>query len=84
MKPDELERLRDDAGARQELSEQLVELQTQLAFQEDTLQALDAVVTRQQQQLDRLSELTGHLQRQFADLLGELEQQSPQQRPPHY
>ena len=61
-----------------------MELQTQLAFQEDTLHALDAVVTRQQQQLDRLGELVERLQRQHAELQGELAQQGPDQRPPHY
>jgi len=34
--------------------EQLIELQTQLAFQEDLLQALNEVVTRQQSQIDAL------------------------------
>lgn len=70
-----------DAG---ELREQLVELQTQLAFQEDTLQALDAVVTRQQQQLDRLGELVERLQRQFTDLSGEFAEQRAEPPPPHY
>lgn len=72
------------SGIEDDLREQLVELQTQLAFQEDALQALDAVVTRQQQQLDRLGELVERLQRQHTELQGELAQQSPDQRPPHY
>ena len=36
------------------IDEQLVELQTRLAFQEDTIARLNDVVTRQQQQIDRL------------------------------
>lgn len=72
------------SGIEDDLREQLVELQTQLAFQEDALQALDAVVTRQQQQLDRLGELVERLQRQHAELQGEIAQHGPDQRPPHY
>ena len=37
-----------------QLAEQLIELQTQLAFQEDTIQALNDVVAQQQQQIDSL------------------------------
>ena len=33
---------------------QLIELQSQLAFQEDTIQALNDVVAQQQQQIDSL------------------------------
>ena len=35
----------------EQLKEQLFDLQSQLAFQEDTLQALNDIVTRQQQQI---------------------------------
>ena len=37
-----------------QLEDQLIELQSQLAFQEDTIQALNDVVAQQQQQLDGL------------------------------
>jgi len=68
----------------QELHEQMVEMQTQLSFQEDTLRALDAAVTHQQQQLDRLAQLSGRLERQFRELLGRLDDRPEQQKPPHY
>ena len=67
-----------------ELREQMVELQTQLAFQEDTLRALDDVVTGQQRRLDRLSQLSERLERQFAELLNRMDEDSGDQRPPHY
>jgi SlyX protein len=68
----------------QELNAQLVELQTQLAFQEDTLQALDDVVTRQQQSIDRLLQLQQRLERQLSEQVGTAESAPADQRPPHY
>ena len=37
-----------------QFEEQLIELQSQLAFQEDTIQVLNDVVAQQQQQIDSL------------------------------
>jgi SlyX protein len=67
-----------------ELNTQLVELQTQLAFQEDTLQALDDVITRQQQSIDRLTQWQQRFERQLAELAGTAESAPADQRPPHY
>jgi len=68
----------------QELREQMVELQTQLAFQEDVLQALDAALASQQQQLDRFALLNARLERQFRELLERLDDQPDDRPPPHY
>ena len=68
----------------QELREQMIELQTQLAFQEDVLQTLDAALTSQQQQLDRLGQLNMRLERQFRELLERLDDQPDDRPPPHY
>jgi SlyX protein len=73
-----------DAQQWRELNAQLVELQTQLAFQEDTLQALDDVVTRQQHSIDRLLQLQQRFERQLAELGGTGEGAPADQRPPHY
>jgi SlyX protein len=67
-----------------EINAQLVELQTQLAFQEDVIQALDNVVTSQQQSLDRLTQSQQRLERQLAELSGTAEAAPSDQRPPHY
>jgi SlyX protein len=67
-----------------ELNTQLVELQTQLAFQEDALQALDDVVTRQQQSIDRLLQLHERLEQQLTELAGTAEPAAADERPPHY
>ncbi len=67
-----------------ELRVQLFDLQGQLAFQEDTLQALDAVVTRQQRQIDTLERQLQSWRELVEDLQGTLESQSEQAPPPHY
>ena len=67
-----------------ELNAQLVELQTQLTFQEDVLQALDTVVTRQQQSIDRLLQLQQRFERQLVELAGTGEPAPEDERPPHY
>jgi SlyX protein len=69
--------------------EQLVDLQTRFAFQEDNLQALNDIVTRQQNQIDELErELQLHREK-----LSELMQAAADrgsdsapadERPPHY
>ena len=68
-----------------QLEDQLIELQSQLAFQEDTIQALNDVVAQQQQQLDGLrarSDLfSSQLERAMTALEGSDVIDVP---PPHY
>ena len=67
------------------MNQRIEELETQLAFQEDTLQALNEIVTRQQSQIDTLS-------RDVQVLLAQLQQLSDSMQlpdgeeapPPHY
>ncbi len=69
----------------QQLQQQLVELQTQLAFQEDLMQALDRVVIAQQQRLEQLEQSNGRLEKQLVDLFSSLDSQAaPELPPPHY
>jgi SlyX protein len=67
------------------MNERLVELEVRVAFQEQTLQELNEVVTRQQQQIDRLAQEFETLKVQFAILAPSLvipkEEETP---PPHY
>lgn len=67
-----------------ELREQVFELQTQLAFQEDSIRALDAVITRQQQQLDRLELRNQRLERQLEEQAVQREDLADEPPPPHY
>jgi SlyX protein len=63
----------------------LVELEVRVAFQEQTLQELNEVVTRQQQQIDRLAQEFETLKVQLAIVAPSLvipkEEETP---PPHY
>jgi SlyX protein len=67
-----------------ELRAQMIELQTQLAFQEDTLQALDRIVTAQQQQMDKLLGINSRLEQQVSELSSWVEEQREDERPPHF
>lgn len=68
----------------QQLQKQLIELQTQLAFQEDVVHALDNVVVAQQQRLDQLEQSNARLEKQLGDMLSWLDAQAPSELPPHY
>lgn len=70
----------DDA----DLESQLIELQTQLAFQEDTLAALDKVVTSQQRQIDQLMLLCERLARQIEEAAAKAADAVAPETPPHY
>ena len=68
-----------------DLETRAVELETRLAFQEHTLQALNDVVTRQQQQIEALirdiQALKDRLRATTPSPVGPLEDEKP---PPHY
>ncbi len=67
-------------------ADRLIELETKLAFQEDTLQILNEVVTRQQQQIERLEAQLALLIDRFRQLsdppTGNLK--PADEKPPHY
>lgn len=73
----------------EQLQEQLYELQSQFAFQEDMLSELNSVVVRQQTQLEALErELLLHRER-LLHILENLPEKaqgntSVDERPPHY
>lgn len=68
----------------QQLQQQLVELQTQLAFQEDMLGALDRAVIVQQQRLEQLEQSNERLEKQLADLSTGFDAPAATELPPHY
>ena len=68
----------------EDLRNQVYELQSQLAFQEDTIHALNAIVTQQQQQIERLNEMLTQLKSQVEAANDSRPGQVIDEKPPHY
>ena len=65
--------------------DRLVDIETKLAFQEDTLQALNQVLCRQQKQMDRLERMMSALLGRIQDLAAAKERlKVSEEKPPHY
>ena len=61
------------------------ELEIKLAYQEDMLKALDDVVCRQQDSIDRLEQTCRYLMQRLQDAAeSPLAEVPEQERPPHY
>ncbi len=67
-----------------QLKQQLFDLQSQLAFQEDTLQALNDIVTKQQQQIENLHELCESQKSQLELMTEAAGGALMEEKPPHY
>ena len=70
-----------------DLNDAVVDLQARIAFQEDMLQHLNAVVASQDQEIRALQELLKRLAKRLDDSLYVQEQGSAtllHERPPHY
>lgn len=66
-------------------SAQLIELQTRLAYQDDTLHKLNEVVVRHEQQIDQLTQALRRLSQQMQSLReGGGGADPAQELPPHY
>ncbi len=67
------------------MRDELIELQTQVAYQEDTISQLNDVVTRQQKDIDGLTRAVEQLKQQMVAITdapqGEQIEETP---PPHY
>lgn len=66
--------------------ERLIDIETKLAFQEDTVQALNDVVCRQQKQIDQLEAQVRRLAERLKQLAEAQTPASPplDEKPPHY
>lgn len=62
----------------------LTELETQVAFQDDVVQQLNAVVTTQQQQIEQLRHELRVLSEQLAALREKIISSGVEPPPPHY
>ena len=68
----------------EQLKQQLFDLQSQVAYQEDTLQDLNDIVTRQQQQIENLHELCKSQKSQLELMTEEMGGAQVDEKPPHY
>ncbi len=65
--------------------ERIMELEIKAAYQDDLLQALNTIVTRQQQQIDRLEATCRLLNEKIKSLSSEIgSAESAPEVPPHY
>ena len=63
----------------------LVDIETKLAYQEHTINQLNEVVCRQQQQIDQLEVICKHLLERLKDLSGSAgASDMTDEKPPHY
>ena len=78
----------DNKEVDQLFSEHMVAIESKLAYQEDTVQTLNDVVAKQQQDILQLKQQMSQLVGELRNVLGELEQGSDpvvtNERPPHY
>jgi SlyX protein len=64
----------------------LIEIETKLAFQEDTIQALNAVICQQQKQIDQLEATVRMLIERYRQLsaTADADHKPAHEIPPHY
>ncbi|WP_263264005.1 SlyX family protein [Pseudomonas sp. RIT-PI-S] len=62
----------------------VTELETRLAFQDDTIQALNEVLIDQQRQLERLGLQLAQLTERYRELAGQYGEAGDEPPPPHY
>ncbi|WP_407311735.1 SlyX family protein [Pseudomonas sp. nanlin1] len=67
-----------------ELEGRVNELESRLAFQDDTLQALNDVLVQQQRVVDRLQLQMAAMLKRHEELLGQFESSEEEAPPPHY
>ena len=68
-----------------DLETQIIDLQTRLAYQEDTISSLSETVASQDQDIAQLKNRCRFLQERFSEMKNEPQgQPSSDERPPHY
>lgn len=66
------------------VEDRVTELETRLAFQDDTIQALNEALVDQQRQMERLGLQLGQLIERYRDLAGQYGEAGDEAPPPHY
>ncbi len=66
------------------MQEEIIDLQSKLAFQEQTINQLNDVLTSQQRQIDRLQLQLSILQDRFEEIQEAPSALAQDEKPPHY
>ncbi|HTO20817.1 MAG TPA: SlyX family protein [Pseudomonas sp.] len=66
------------------VEERIADLESRLAFQDDTLQALNDEVVRQQRDIERLQLLVSALSQRQDELQTQIGSEDDEEVPPHY
>ncbi|EJN39989.1 hypothetical protein PMI38_00490 [Pseudomonas sp. GM84] len=66
------------------LESRVIELETRLAFQDDTIQALNDVVVAQGQVIERLQLQMAELIKRYEEMVGQYGNEGEEAPPPHY
>lgn len=66
------------------LEERINDLESRLAFQDDTIQALNDVLVQQRDVVDRLQQQMAALLKRHEELVGQFESVEEEAPPPHY
>ena len=66
------------------LEERIMELEIRSALQEDTIEQLNQVIFKQQQQIDDFKRHLNHLKTQLSNLQETTARESEETPPPHY
>lgn len=66
------------------VAEKFIDVETRMAFQDDTIQQLSDVIYRQQQQIDQLDKTVQLLVDRMQDLMHDLPGKVVDEKPPHY
>ncbi|GLO30899.1 MULTISPECIES: SlyX family protein [Pseudomonas] len=66
------------------LESRVVELETRLAFQDDTIQALNDVVVEQGRVIERLQLQMAELIKRYEEMVGQYGSEGDEAPPPHY
>ena len=65
--------------------DRLIDIETRIAYQEDTLQQLNDVVTKQQKQISHLEDLVKSLAERYQSLQpAHIDAGNADEKPPHY
>lgn len=66
------------------MDDRVTDLETRMAFQDDTIQALNDVLVKQQQQVDRLQLQMAALLKRYEEMVGQYGVSEEEAPPPHY